>query len=197
MISTIRNNKLRITALALFGMVATVVLDAPASAVDGQVQVTASNEEKFSMTLSTATSNFGTNLGPDGTASNQSDVAAYQDGNNGAYYVKGDGPGFAQTVTVKSNQAWSGSVSAAESAGTAGMKIADSSLRWSAPNTQMSNLNDAKTGTAFSTAANNTVFGVGNQPTGVNTYGYDYSMRVLWTDAPGNFSSVVTYTASQ
>ncbi len=194
MIRTIRNNKLRIAALALLGMMATVVLAAPASAVNGQVQVTASNAAKFSMTLSTATSNFGTNLGPDGTASNQSDVAAYQDGNNGAYYVKSD-PGFAQTVTVKSNQAWSGSVSAAENTGSAGMKIADSSLRWSSGH--MTSLNDAKSGTAFSTTANNTVFGVGNQPEGVNTYNYDYSMRVLWTDAPGNFSSIVTYTASQ
>ena len=35
------------------------------------------------------------------------------------------------------------------------------------------------------------------QPTGVSTYNYDYSMRVLWTDAPGTFSSIVTYTASQ
>src|SRR3712207_2089984 len=119
-INTIRNNKLRIAALALFGIMATVILDAPASAVNGEVQVSASNAAKFSMTLSTATSNFGTNLGPDGTASNQPDVAAYQDGNNGAYYVKSD-TGFAQTVTVKSNQAWSGSVSAAENTGSAGM----------------------------------------------------------------------------
>ena len=194
MISTIRNNKLRIAALALFGMVATMVLDAPASAVNGQVQVTASNDAKFSMTLSTATSNFGTNLGPDGTASNQSDVAAYQDGNNGAYYVKSE-PGFAQTVTVQSNQAWSGSVSAAENTGSAGMTIADNSLRWASGH--MTSRNDAQSGTAFSTTPNNTVFGVGNQPSGVNTYNYDYSMRVLWTDAPGNFSSIVTYTASQ
>jgi hypothetical protein len=175
-------------------MVATVVLAAPASAVNGQVQVTASNAAKFSVTLSTATSNFGTNLGPDGTPSNQSDVVAYQDGNNGAYYVKSD-PGFAQTIEVMSNQAWSGSVSAAENTGSAGMKIADNSLRWSP--THMSSLNDAKSGTAFSTTPDNTVFGLGNQPEGVNIYNYDYSMRVLWTDAPGTFSSVLTYTASQ
>jgi hypothetical protein len=193
--SATHNNKLGIAALAFFGMVATVVLAGPASAVNGQVQVTASNDAKFSMTLSTATSNFGTNLGPDGTPSNQSDVAAYQDGNNGAYYVKSDGPGFAQTIEVKSNQAWSGSVSAAENTGSAGMKIADNSLRWSQGN--MTSLNDAKSGTAFSMTPDNTVFGVGNQPAGVNTYNYDYSLRVLWTDAPGTFSSIVTYTASQ
>jgi hypothetical protein len=194
MLRTIRNNKLRVAALALFGMIATMLLGAPANAVNGQVQVTASNAAKFSMTLSTATSNFGTNLGPDATASNQSNVAAYQDGNNGAYYVKSD-PGFAQSVTVESNQAWNGSVAAAENTGSSGMKIADSSLRWSEGN--MSSLSDAKSGTTFSTTADDTVFGTGNQPAGVSTYNYDYSMRVLWTDAPGTFSSIVTYTASQ
>jgi hypothetical protein len=195
MVSPISNTKLRVAALALFGMVATVVLGAPANAVNGAVQVTANNVAKVSMTLSTATSNFGTNLGPDGTASNQSDVAAYQDGNNGAYYVKSD-PGFAQTIEVESNQAWTGSVAAAENTGTAGMTIADDSLRWSEGN--MSSLSDAQSGSAFSTTADNTVFGGGGtQPTGVSTYNYDYSMRVLWTDAPGDFSSIVTYTASQ
>lgn len=197
MIRTIRNNKLRVAALALFGLLATMLLGAPApaNAVNGQVEVTAQNAAKFSMTLSTATSNFGTNLGPDATASNQSDVAAYQDATNGAYYVKSD-PGFAQSVTVESNQAWSGSVAAAENTGTAGMTIAGNSLRWSEGN--MASLSDAKSGTAFSTTADNTVFGGGGtQPTGVSTYNYDYSMRVLWTDAPGDFSSIVTYTASQ
>ncbi len=194
MLRTVDNKKLRIAALALFAAVATVVLGAPAGAESGTVQVTASNAAKFSMTLSTGTSNFGTNLGPDGTDSNQSGVVDYVDGNNGAYYVKSD-PGFAQTVTVKSNQAWSGSVSAAENSGSSGMKIADGSLRWSSAN--MSSLSDAQSGTAFSTTANNTVFGVGNQPKGVNVYNYDYSMRVLWTDDPGTFSSIVTYTASQ
>lgn len=194
MLRTINDNKLRIAALALFAMVATVVLGAPASAVDGTVQVTATNAAKFSMTLSTATSNFGTNLGPDGTDSNQSDVTDYVDGNNGAYYVKSN-PGFAQTVEVKSNQAWSGSVAATENSGTSGMKIANSSLRWSSGN--MASLSDAQSGTAFSTAANNTVFGAVNQPKGVNVYNYDYSMRVLWTDDPGTFNSTVTYTASQ
>jgi hypothetical protein len=29
------------------------------------------------------------------------------------------------------------------------------------------------------------------------TFSYDYSLRVSWTDAPGTFSSVVTYSATQ
>jgi len=188
-------NKLKVTALALLGAAATLAFAVPASADSGQVEVKAQNASKLTLSLSTATSDFGTGLDPSGAASSVADVASYNDQPNGAYYVKKGDANFAQTVTVKSNKSWTGSVQAAENTGTAGMKIAGNSLRWKSGN--MSTLGDAQGGTAFSTTADNSVFGSASQPNGVNNYSYDYSLRVLWTDNPGTFSSIVTYTAQQ
>ncbi len=188
-------NKLRIAALALLGAAATLTLAVPASAESGQVEVKAQNESKLTLSLSTATSDFGTGLDPSGAASSLADVASYNDQPNGAYYVKKGDANFAQTVTVKSNKSWTGSVQAAENTGTAGMSIAGNSLRWKSGN--MSTLSDAQGGSAFTTTANNTAFGSGSQGKGVNSYSYDYSLRVLWTDDPGTFSSIVTYSAQQ
>lgn len=193
-------NKLRIAALALLGFGATLAFAVPAGAESGQVEVKAQNESKLTLSLSTATSDFGTGLDPSGAASSLAPtVASYNNQPSGAYYVNKGDANFAQTVTVKSNKSWTGSVQATENTqgpGKAGMTIAGNSLRWKSGN--MSSLSDADSGTAFTTTADPSVFGGGSQPKGANnTYNFDYSLRVMWTDDPGTFSSIVTYNAQQ
>lgn len=192
---SIANRGARLLALSALGVTSVLLLAVPAGAESGQVEVKAQNSAKLTLSLSTATSNFGSGLDPSGAASDQPDAVGYQDGGNGAYYVKKGTADPAQTVKVSSNTAWTGSVRANESVGTAGMKIADNSLRWKRGN--MANQADAQGGTAFSTLADPTAFGQGAQPKGINSYDFDYSLRVLWTDDPGTFSSIVTYNAQQ
>lgn len=198
---SIANRGARLLALSALGVTSVLLLAVPAGAESGQVEVKAQNSAKLTLSLSTATSNFGSGLDPSGAPAKDpdglpmADVAAYQDGGNGAYYVKKGTADPAQTVKVSSNTAWTGSVRANESVGTAGMKIADNSLRWKRGN--MANQADAQGGTAFSTLADPTAFGQGAQPKGINSYDFDYSLRVLWTDDPGTFSSIVTYNAQQ
>jgi hypothetical protein len=196
MMKTANNkNKLRIVALALLGFGATLAFAVPAGADSKSVVVTASNASKLTMTLSTNTSDFGSGLDPTGAGA-VGDVVSYNDQPNGAYYVKKGDANFAQTVTVNSNAAWNGSAQAAERVGTSGMTIAGGSLRWKSGN--MSSLPDAQGGSAFTTTPDTNVFGTGPQPKGANnTYNFDYSLRVLWTDDPGTFSSTVTYSAQQ
>ena len=76
------------------------------------------------------------------------------------------------------------------------------SLRWKL--NDMGSLAEAKGGSVFTTAADDTVFDTANscssgstKNAGTCTYNDDYSLRVLWTDAPGTFNSVLTHTASQ
>ncbi|WP_273844085.1 hypothetical protein [Rubrobacter calidifluminis] len=170
-----------------------------AYADSGSVTVTASNAAKFSLSLSTNSVDFG-NVDPSGAPSNQQDVTAYVDGANGAYYVKSIS-GYAETVKVSSNAPWSGSVSAAENTGTSGMKIASGSLRWALGD--ISSLAQAQGATPFSTTPDTSVFNTASScssgatlQAGSCTYNFDYALRVLWTNAPGTFSSVVTYTVT-
>lgn len=196
-----RSVHIQVISLALLtGVLALALWAAKADAASGSVTVTASNATKFSLSLSTNAVDFGT-VDPSGTASNQGDVSSYPDGSNGAYYVKSNN-GYAETVTVSSNQPWSGSVSAAENTGTSGMKISKGSLRWALGD--ITSLAQAQSATPFTTSGDSTVFKTASScssgatlQAGTCTYNYDYALRVLWTDAPGTFNSVVTYTASQ
>ena len=157
----------------------------------------------ISLTLDTGVVGFGTGLGPDGSPSSLASVAAYPDGDAGAFYVRGGAASeHAVSVTVKSTAPYSGSVSAAESAGTAGMKVADNSMRWTLGD--MNGLAEAKGGRAFTSTPDATVFDrasdcASGQPKqqGECRFRFDYGLRILWTDAPGDFVSVVTYTAQQ
>ena len=65
-----KNNRVRALALAAFGAMGMLVLAVPsADAESGQVEVKAQNTAKLTLSLSTATSNFGSNLDPSGAAS--------------------------------------------------------------------------------------------------------------------------------
>jgi hypothetical protein len=179
------------------------LLASPVRADTGSVTVTATTQSTFSLSLDTNAVAFGTNLAPDATASNGTNVATYADGNNGAYYVRnGNASGYAVVATVKSTAPWSGSLTAAENSGTAGITIAGGGLRWRLGD--MANLAGAQGGTPLSTTADSTVWDTASscssgstKQSGVCTYNFDYSLRVRWTDAAGTFSSVVTYSASQ
>jgi hypothetical protein len=157
----------------------------------------------ITLTLDTTSADFGTGLGPDGSPSSLPAVVAYPSGNAGAFYVRHGAAGnFAVSVTVDSTDPYTGSVSATENTGTAGMRIANNDLRWSLGD--MGSLATAQGGTPFTTAADGTVLdnasscasGAPKQQ-GQCTFSFDYSLLVSWTDAPGTFSSVVTYSATQ
>ncbi len=157
----------------------------------------------LTLTLSTGAADFGTGLGPDGSSSSLPTVAAYPNGNAGALYVRhGAAANYAVSVTVASSAPYTGSVSATENTGTAGMRIANNDLRWSLGD--MGNLAAAQGGTPFTTAANGTAFDVASscasgtpRQSGNCTFNYDYSLRVSWTDAPGTLASTITYTVTQ
>lgn len=157
----------------------------------------------LTLTLDSSSADFGSGLGPDGSPSSLPAVTAYPNGNAGAFYVRHGAAGnFAVSVTIESTDPYTGSVSATENTGTAGMKIANNDLRWSLGD--MGSLAAAQGGTPFTTAADGTVFddasscasGAPKQQ-GQCTFSFDYSLLVSWTDAPGTFSSVVTYSATQ
>lgn len=155
----------------------------------------------LSMSLSTSSATFGNNLSASGSPSDQPDVGVFSAAGR-AYYVKSGAPSsYAVSVTVTSNTPWSGSVSATENTGTSGMKISEGSMRWTLGDT--TSLGQAQNATPFTTSGDSTVFnnasscssGAPLQP-GSCVYNFDYILRVLWTDAPGSFNSVVTYTAT-
>ena len=157
----------------------------------------------LTLTLDTSSADFGSGLGPDGSPSSLPAVAAYPNGNAGAFYVRHGAAGnFAVSVTIESTDPYTGSVSATENAGTAGMKIANGDLRWSLGD--MGSLAAAQGGIPFTTAADGLVFNSASscasgapKQQGKCTFSYDYSLRVSWTDAPGTFNSVITYSATQ
>lgn len=157
----------------------------------------------LTLTLSTNTADFGTGLGPDGAASSLPATSVYPDGNTGSYYVRNGAAGSqAVSVTVKSTAPYTASASAAENTGTAGMRISNGSLRWALGD--MTSLAAAQGGKPFTTTPDATVFNqasscASGQPKqqGECTFRYDYGLRVLWTDTPGAFSSIVTYSAQQ
>ena len=175
----------------------------PVRADTGTVTVTATSVAKFTLSLSTSSVAFGTNLTPDAVASNGTDVAAYLDGSTGAYYVgAGSGASYAVVATVSSNQAWTGSVAASENTGSAGMTIGGGALHWNLGD--MGSLAAAKAGSAFTVATDTSVWDTASscasgaaRSAGVCTYNFDYSLRIRWVDAPGTFNSVVTYAATQ
>lgn len=172
--------------------------------VDGATNFgTLSAAPSLTLTLNTTSADFGTGLGPNGSPSSLPAVTAYPNGNAGAFYVRHGAAGnFAVSVSVASSDPYTGSVSATENTGTAGMRISSNDLRWSLGD--MGNLAAAQGGTPFKTAADGTVFNSASscasgapKQQGNCTFNYDYSLRISWTDAPGTFNSVVTYSATQ
>ena len=167
-----------------------------AAAETGGVSASGTNNAKMTVTISDATSDFGTSLDPNGTDSNSSDtVLDYQGstGNQGTYYVwKSAGAGV--DVTVKSNKVWSGTVDAAENAGTSTtMTIASGVLKF-AETTAPTTYAGCGSATNFSAMPQTWKTSIG---AGVNKYTSFYCLRVDWDDAPGTFSSSITYTATQ
>lgn len=157
----------------------------------------------LSLTIDTGAADFGTGLGPDGAASSLPSVVSYPDGDAGAYYVRNGAAGAsAVSVTVNSTAPYTGSVSATENSGTSGVSISGGGLRWTLGD--MGSLAAAQAARPFGTTPDATVFDAASrcasgQPgqQGECTFDYDYGLRVLWTDAPGAFDSVVTYSARQ
>ena len=167
-----------------------------AGAATGQVSASATNNAKITVTVTDASSDFGTNLDPEGTDSASTDtVLDYQGstGSQGSYYAwKAAGSGL--DVEVKSNKVWSGTVVATENTGTAtSMTIASGVLKY-VETTEPTTYSACDGGTAFATSAATWKTSVAK---GTNTYTYFYCMRVDWDDDPGTFSSSVTYTATQ
>jgi hypothetical protein len=194
LVSSSRSSALAALAAAL----ALVVASAPASADTGTVTVTATNNAKITMTIGSATANFGTALDPTGagTGGQVGATAPSGTGDQGVYYVWSPGGAL---VTVKSNKTWNGYAYASENSGSAtSLSIASGALRF-----------DTSAPTAYSAASAASAFAIApstlpttgnwqtNHANGTSSFSYDYLLRVDWTDDPGTFSSTVTYTATQ
>ncbi|MHB0869078.1 MAG: hypothetical protein ACYC5J_06430 [Chloroflexota bacterium] len=196
---------------AALGVIATLVLVAPAGAVGGTdtgtVSVTASNAAKITMALSSDSNgdlpSFGSGLDPAGATPNAptGTVVPYTDASSGAYYVWSGKTDHGVTVAVKSNKAWTGTLLGTESSGTAdgGWSVASGALRFAvgAKPTSYAAASGASqvplTGTpeaAWATATK-----------GTSSTDLFFSLRVGWGDEPPavgtQFSSTVTFTASQ
>ena len=176
-------------------ILASVLTSNLVSAETGGVSASGTNNAKITVTIADGTSDFGTNLDPEGTDSNSSDTVADQQGstgNQGSYYVW-SAAGSGLSVEVKSNKVWSGTVEASENAGTStSMSISGGVMTYaeSAP----ASYSDCSSATAFTTTAASWKTSVAK---GKNTYTHYYCLRVDWDDDPGTFSSSVTYTATQ
>ena len=183
---------------ALGALLVMVVLGLPfrtAEAEQGVISVSAANAGSFTMTISDATAEFGTNLDPDCTASNSTDsVLGYlgSTGDEGCGYVwRSAGAGV--NIEVLSNSTWNGWVDATENGGTSGLTIASGSLRW-VEDTEPTTYAACTSATAFTTSASVWKSSIGG---GKKKYDYFYCLMVDWDKTPGTFSSTVTYLASQ
>ena len=177
----------------------------PAAAANGQVTVTATNTAKFTMTLDASSVAFGGSLNPAGENPGPN-ATSFVDGTSGAYYATNSAAGTgALKVTIQSNKAWGGDVAAAENSASSpspDLTVAGGALRWKLGD--IGALADATGATTFSTSADSTAWNAASscdngatKAAGVCYYKFDYALRIRWTDAPGGFTSVVTYTASQ
>jgi hypothetical protein len=173
--------------------VATVI---PAMAVSGNVTVSGTNNAKITISVEDTSAAFGTNLDPSGPDSNSSDsVVDFQGttGNQGSYYVWKAG-GSGNTITVKSNKSWNGTVAASENTGTStSMTVASGAMRY-AEAVVPTSYSDAAGGVAFQTTGQAWKSSVAK---GVNSYTHFYSLRVDWNDDPGTFASTITYEVTQ
>jgi hypothetical protein len=189
-------------ALALGAMCALAIsvsaFPSVAQAVDDTITATGTSTATFNFAVDETAAPFGTNLDPNGTDSNAAGVVDYQN-TNGSFYAISD----AATATIESNKAYSGSVAAADNTGSSTTMTPAASLKWKLGG--MSSLADASTGaTPFTSSANATVFDTASgcssgtaKSAGDCSFDYGYSLNEKWTDMPGSFSSVLTYSAVQ
>ena len=183
-----------ILSIAVFASVLTASV---VGAETGGVSASGTNNAKMTVTIGDSSSDFGTNLDPEGTNSTSTDtVLDYQgsSGNEGSYYVwKADG-GTGLTVGVKSNKVWSGTAQASENGGTSSSMTVASGVMTYSETTEPTTYAACSSATAFTTTASTWQTSVAK---GSNSYTYFYCLRVDWDDDPGTFSSSITYTATQ
>ncbi|MDI7276381.1 MAG: hypothetical protein QME94_10405 [Anaerolineae bacterium] len=173
---------LRLRLATIVALALALIVAVPAQADTATVTVTAVLLDKFSLSISTPTADFG-NVEPEGAP------AGYNLADVGSFYVWDNG-GSGLVVTVKSNRIWNGTFSAAESTGTSGLTIAGADLRYDT--VRPADYSEAAADPAFTVAP---ITWETNHGRGVASYSYYYSLEVTWVDAPGTFSSVVTYSA--
>jgi hypothetical protein len=135
----------------------------------------------ITISLSTSTVEFGS-VSPSGAMDPGAvNVWSTTDG-FGAHYVKDQG----LQITVSSNSAWTGTVWAQENVGSASsIRISDGDLQW--------RLEGDLDWTPLHLSSS--TFGEGRS--GSSSHWYDYRLRILWEDDPGDFKSAVTYRVTQ
>ena len=145
------------------------------------------------LSLSASKIDFGP-LSPAGTVGPGGPGVSVATDKLGSYYVRqgADGKG-ALRVTVDSNGPWVGACEAGENTGSAiSILTSDSRFEW--------RLAGARSWTPFATLADGAAYENNcfeRRSVGSNNYGYDFRLRVEWTDSPGTFHSDVTFEASQ
>lgn len=189
-----------LTKRSLLGLVAGAVMSLglvmPTLAVEvdgGTVEVDGNNTAKLIVSISTDGIDFGT-INPDGLDS-VGTTDFLDPAGAGAAYVANTGV----TVTIQSNLPWIGKIAAEENSGTS-LNMTLANLRYThadgdsgSPATSYAEATGAPS-IAFDTVAQDWDAGSATQSEAHTDH---YALRVDWTNNPGTFSTVVTYSVTQ
>jgi len=166
------------------------------------VAVTATVQPKITITVNdkgSDTADFG-NVDPSGTTVS-GQVSAVDSSGTGAYYFLTS----PYTVLVRSNKAWTGSISASNTGSAANMTISNGALKWAAaawPGTPSFATGDGAQAVAASPASGQDPGGFvtgSAHSSGTFSSSYYFALRTLWSDgdAGKTFGSTITFTATQ
>jgi hypothetical protein len=174
------------TALASLSVAGTA-----SAAPSGVVTVTGTSVSTIELTLPDSTAQFGTNLTPDGVASNSTDAIAVNV--DGATPSTGSCYEWGGSAVVRSNVTYKVSVTASASLPRLGFLTAN-------PATFAACSSGEQASTAmFPSATPAGSFVINQAATSTRTHNFWLGMTVLWTDAPGNLNPAgvsLTLTAS-
>jgi hypothetical protein len=188
--SFVRRGRLGLVCLGAV-LASAVVAGSASAAPSGVVTVTGTSVSTIELTLPDSTAQFGTNLTPDGAASNSTDTITTN--LDGAAVSQGTCYEWGGSAVVRSNVTYKVSVTASAALPRLGFLTANPT-----------NYAQCSTGEQASTAMFPAAVPPGsfviNQPaTATRTHNFWLGMTVLWTDAPGNLNAgnvSLTLTAS-
>ncbi len=180
----------RLGLACLVASLATAVVAGTAgAATSGTVTVSGTTVSVIELTVGDSTAQFGTNLAPDGTASNSSDtVTAYLEGSTpsvGACYKWGG------NVLVRSNSPYRLRVSASTTVARLGFLTANPGTYTACSTGETVSATPAM----FASATPVGTWATGLPRTTGATTSFWLGMTVQWTDATGPFSTVLTLSA--
>ena len=193
---TLRDN-VRVAPIVIGAVVALFLLTSDrAGAANAVVVVSGVNNAMLTVSIADSTADMGSNLDPNGTDSNSVDVVFdFQGGtgNQGSQYLWTH-QGTGNVVEVSSNKAWFGTIGATENAGTSQTMTVESGVLKYVEGPEPASYEDCDAGTGLTTSPATWKASIGP---GRSVFVHYYCLRVDWDDAPGTFTSSITYTATQ